>query len=232
MASNKNKFTIPKPIIQCLADMGVLIRFESESACQAFSNTIKKAEYTWVLDVVPAYKAVAIYHNPTFISLPSLANEIASVLKTMEITTPTQQSKVVEVPCCYELGADLEIVAELKNLTTKEVIRLHSETEYCVYAIGFSPGFPYMGYLPKELKGIPRLATPRLKVPAGSIGLTGIQTGIYPEEKPGGWHLIGQTPNLLVDILTQYFAFDIGDIVRFCPISKSTFTKLVGAKLK
>ena len=232
MASTKNKLTIPKPIIQPIADMGILVRFESEPACQAFSNNIKKAAYTWVLDVVPAYKAVAIYHNPAFISLPSLANEIASVLKTREIKTPTQQSKVVEVPCCYELGADLEIVAELKGLTTKEVIRLHSETEYCVYAIGFSPGFPYMGYLPKKLEGIPRLATPRLKVPAGSIGLTGIQTGIYPEQKPGGWHLIGQTPNLLVDILTQYFAFDIGDKVRFSPISKSTFTKLVGAKLK
>ena len=139
---------------------------------------------------------------------------------------------MVEVPCCYQLGADLEIVAELKGLTTKEVIRLHSETEYCVYAIGFSPGFPYMGYLPKELEGIPRLATPRLKVPAGSVGLTGVQTGIYPEQKPGGWHLIGQTPNLLVDILTQYFAFNIGDKVRFSPISNSTFKTLLVAKLK
>lgn len=142
--------------------------------------------------MVPAYKAVAIYHNPAFISLQSLASEIASVLKTKEIKTPTQQFKVVEVPCCYELGADLDIVAELKGLTTKEVIRLHSETEYCVYAIGFSPGFPYMGYLPKELEGVPRLATPRLKVPAGSIGLTGIQTGIYPEENLVGGILSGK----------------------------------------
>lgn len=232
MASTKNKLTSLKPVIQAIADMGILIRFDTEGACQAFSNKIKKAAYTWVLDVVPAYKAVAIYHNPESISLESLIHEITSDLKITEITTPTQQSKVVEVPCCYQLGADLEIVAELKGLTTKEVIRLHSETEYCVYAIGFSPGFPYMGYLPKELEGVPRLATPRLKVPAGSVGLTGIQTGIYPEQKPGGWHLIGQTPNLLVDILTQYFAFDIGDKVRFLPISKSVFKKLVGAKLK
>jgi inhibitor of KinA len=232
MASTKKKLTTPKHIIQSIADMGILIRFDTEVACQAFSNNIKKAAYTWVLDVVPAYKAVAIYHNPESISLESLIHEITSALKITEITTPTQQSKVVEVPCCYQLGADLEIVAELKGLTTKEVIRLHSETEYCVYAIGFSPGFPYMGYLPKELEGVPRLATPRLKVPAGSVGLTGIQTGIYPEQKPGGWHLIGQTPNLLVDILTQYFAFNIGDKVQFSPINKSTFKKLVGAKLK
>ena len=232
MASTKNKLTIPKPIIQPIADMGILVRFENESACQTFSNNIIKAAYTWVLDVVPAYKAVALYHNPDSITLESLIHEITSALKFPEITTATQQSKVVEVPCCYELGTDLEIVTKLKGLTTKEVIRLHSETEYCVYAIGFSPGFPYMGYLPKELEGVPRLATPRLKVPAGSVGLTGIQTGIYPEQKPGGWHLIGQTPNVLVDILTQYFAFNIGEKVQFSPINKSTFKKLVGAKLK
>jgi len=232
MASTKKKSTIPKHSIQPIADMGILVRFENEAACQTFSNNIKKAAYTWVLDVVPAYKAVALYHNPDSITLESLIHEITSALKFPEITTPTQQSKVVEVPCCYELGTDLEIVAKLKGLTTKEVIRLHSETEYCVYAIGFSPGFPYMGYLPKELEGVPRLVTPRLKVPAGSVGLTGIQTGIYPEQKPGGWHLIGQTPNVLVDILTQYFAFNIGEKVQFSPINKSTFKKLVGAKLK
>ena len=232
MASTKNKITSLKPIIQAIADMGILVRFENEQQCQAFSKTVKKSGYSWVLDMVAAYKAVAIYHDPAFASLDFLTTEVKSILKTSEITTSTQQFKMIEVPCCYELGPDLEIVAELKGLTTKEVIRLHSETEYCVYAIGFSPGFPYMGYLPKKLEGVPRLATPRLKVPAGSVGLTGIQTGIYPEQKPGGWHLIGQTPNLLVDILTQYFAFDIGDKVRFLPISKSVFKKLVGAKLK
>ena len=79
MASTKNKLTTPKPIIQPIADMGLLVRFENESACQTFSNNIKKAAYTWVLDVVPAYKAVAIYHNPDSISLQSLANEIASL---------------------------------------------------------------------------------------------------------------------------------------------------------
>lgn len=232
MASNKNKSAAQKPIIQTIADMGILIRFENEIDCQAFSKTIKKLDYPWVLDVVPAYKAVAIYHNPAFASLDFLTTEAKAILKNLERQTPVKTPRMIEVPCCYELGPDLEIVAELKGLTTKEVILLHSETEYCVYAIGFSPGFPYMGYLPKKLEGVPRLATPRLKVPAGSIGLTGIQTGIYPEQKPGGWHLIGQTPNILVDILTQYFAFDIGDKVRFSPISKNVFKKLVGTKLK
>jgi inhibitor of KinA len=232
MTSTKNKLPAQKPIIQAIADMGILIRFENEHDCQAFSKIIKNLGYSWVLDVVPAYKAVAIYHNPAFATLDFLTTEVKAILKNLERQTPVEKFKIIEVPCCYELGPDLEIVAEFKGLTTKEVIRLHSETEYCVYAIGFSPGFPYMGYLPKKLEGVPRLATPRLKVPAGSVGLTGIQTGIYPEQKPGGWHLIGQTPNLLVDILTQYFAFNIGDRVQFSPISKNTFKKLVGTKLK
>lgn len=231
MATSKNILTPDKPTIQLIADMGILVRFENESACQAFFKFIRDAKHQWILDTVPAYKAVAIYHKPTFISLEFLTKEVMAILKTLEITTSNQKFKRLEVPCCYELGPDLEIVAALKNLTTKEVVRLHSESEFCVYAIGFSPGFPYMGYLPKKLEGVPRLATPRLKVPAGSIGITGVQTGIYPEEKPGGWHLIGQTPNLLVDILTQYFAFDIGDKVQFSPISKSSFKKLVGTKL-
>jgi len=231
MASTKNKLTLDKPIIQPIADMGILIRFENESSCQAFFTCILAAKYQWILDTVPAYKAVAIYHKPAFISLGFLINEVKAILKTLEVTTSTQKFKMVEVPCCYELGPDLEIVAELKCLTTKEVIRFHSESEYCVYAIGFTPGFPYMGYLPIELTGVPRLATPRLKVPAGSIGLTGVQTGIYPEEKPGGWHLIGQTPCLLVDLLSDYFAFKIGDKIKFSPINKTSFKKLLGSKL-
>lgn len=231
MGSTKKLPLSQKPKIQPIADMGILVRFENEKECQAFSRTIQLSQKPWIFDVVPAYNTIAIYHNPALIQLKGVIAEIKNLIKTQDEFIHQNASKTLEVPCCYEFGPDLEIVAELKGLTTKEVINLHSETEYCVYAIGFSPGFPYMGYLPKKLEGVPRLPSPRLKVPAGSVGLTGIQTGIYPEQKPGGWHLIGQAPNLLVDIVEQYFAFNIGDRVRFSPISKSTFKKLVGTKL-
>ncbi len=87
------------------------------------------------------------------------------------------------IPCCYELGPDLARVAEQTGRASDGVIRLHAGTEYVVYAIGFCPGFPYLGYLPPELSGVPRLSTPRLRVEAGSVGLTGRQTGIYTEPR-------------------------------------------------
>src|SRR4029077_12105528 len=94
-------------------------------------------------------------------------------------------------------------------------ILLHTSIEYTVYAIGFVPGFPYLGYLPEKLCGVPRLASPRLKVEPGSIGLTGRQTGIYPLPRPGGWNLIGRTPLTIVDVADSYFPLRVGDVVRF-----------------
>ena len=94
---------------------------------------------------------------------------------------------------------DLERVAEHLRLTVAEVIALHSSCDYTVHAIGFAPGFPYLGYLPPPLCGVPRLPAPRLRVEPGSIGLTGRQTGIYPLARPGGWNLIGRTPLVLVE---------------------------------
>ena len=100
----------------------------------------------------------------------------------------------MHIPCHYGRQLNLERVANQLGLTSSEVIRWHSATVYTVYAIGFCPGFPYLGYLPPALTGVPRLATPRLRVEAGSVGLTGRQTAIYTEPRPGGWCLIGQTP--------------------------------------
>jgi inhibitor of KinA len=102
---------------------------------------------------------------------------------------------------------------------------------YTVYAIGFSPGFPYLGYLPEALCGVPRLDAPRVRVDAGSVGLTGRQTGIYPQVRPGGWNLIGRTPLRLVDIADGYFPLRTGDRVRFTRIDESTFQQLKGERL-
>src|SRR5207237_7061161 len=135
------------------------------------------------------------------------------------------------IPCCYELGPDLARVAGQTGLTTGDVIRLHTETEYVVYAIGFCPGFPYLGYLPPPLCGVPRLPAPRLRVEAGSVGLTGRQTGIYTEERPGGWSLIGRTPLTLVDVADGYFPLRTGDRVRFEPINAAVYRELLGKRL-
>ena len=111
------------------------------------------------------------------------------------------------------------------------MIGRHAATEYTVCAIGFCPGFPYLGYLPDALCGVPRLPAPRLRVEAGSVGLTGRQTGIYTEPRPGGWNLIGQTPLELVDVAAGYFPLRTGDRVRFERIDQGEFRRLVGQRL-
>jgi inhibitor of KinA len=117
------------------------------------------------------------------------------------------------------------------GLPADEIIRLHSETEYTVYAIGFCPGFPYLGYLPPALCGVPRLDSPRKQLEAGSVGLTGRQTGIYTEPRPGGWNIIGRTPLELVNVADGYFPLRTGDKVKFTRIDEKEFDRLKGKRL-
>jgi inhibitor of KinA len=131
----------------------------------------------------------------------------------------------VEIPVCYggEFGPDLDEVAALHGITGDRVIDLHTSATYLVYFLGFVPGFAYLGELPKELI-TPRLATPRKKVPRGSVGIAGNQTGVYPFETPGGWRLLGRTP--LAMFRTDHHGLSllsIGDRVRFAPISREQF---------
>jgi len=112
-------------------------------------------------------------------------------------------------------------VCEHTSLAPDDVIRLHSAIEFTVYAVGFVPGFPYLGYLPTELCGVGRLPSPRLRVDPGSVGITGRQTAIYPQASPGGWNLIGRTPLVIVDVATGFFPLNVGDRVALrehrCP---------------
>ncbi|MCI0703802.1 MAG: allophanate hydrolase subunit 1, partial [Planctomycetia bacterium] len=135
------------------------------------------------------------------------------------------------IPVCYEMQLDLPRVCEHTHLSPEEVIELHTATTYTVYAIGFVPGFPYMGYLPKELCGVSRLASPRMRVEPGSVGLTGRQTGIYPLARPGGWNIIGRTPLVIVDVAAGFFPLRVGDTVRFARIDSDEYRKLEGERL-
>jgi inhibitor of KinA len=136
-----------------------------------------------------------------------------------------------EIPVCYEFGPDLPRVAERTGRPSHDIIRLHGSIEYAVFAIGFVPGFPYLGYLPEELCGVPRLDSPRLRVEPGSVGLTGRQTGIYPLPRPGGWNLIGRTPLTIVDVAGGLFPLRVGDRVRFTRIDQKRFQELDGERL-
>jgi inhibitor of KinA len=211
-----------------LGDTGVLAYLPDEAAAQRFAAAARAADLPGRLDVVPAYASVAVFFDPGLTTLAA----VGDALQKLDLADiPEAEPRRHELPCCYEMNLDLARVAEHTGQPADEVIRLHTATEYTVYAIGFCPGFPYLGYLSPELTGVPRLPAPRVRVTPGSVGLTGRQTGVYPLERPGGWNIIGQTPLVLADPAAGYFPLRVGDRVRFLRIDEAEFKRLAGERL-
>lgn len=181
-----------------------------------------------VEDVVPTFTTLAVHYDPARIAgtraVPPhlrLADALAAALAGLDDGATAEPLRTVEIPVCYggEAGPDLEKVAQLHGLSPDEVVRRHAEAGYRVYMVGFVPGFAYLGGLAPEL-ATPRRATPRERVPAGSVGIGGSQTGVYPQDSPGGWWLIGRTPLELFDPGREPAALlSLGDAVRFVPLS-------------
>lgn len=176
----------------------------------------------------PAYASLLIDFDPlrwTHDELAAHVEEITTAPATMgELGTNT-----VSIPVCYggEFGPDLGDVAAHNKLSPEEVIRLHSSATYLVYFLGFSPGFAYMGGLPEVLH-TPRLQTPRTFVNAGTVGIAGSQTGVYPVDSPGGWRLIGRTPVRMFDPdASPPTRLQPGDLVKFTPIDREAFDQMV-----
>lgn len=159
----------------------------------------------------------------------SLLNELLSEIEIQEERSPV----VVDIPVCYEeeYGPDLEVVATINELTPEEVIHIHTGQDYLIYALGFTPGFPYVGGVSEQISA-PRKSTPRLKVPSGSVGIAGNQTGIYPIETPGGWQIIGRTP-LALFLPEQYppTLLEGGQYIRFRRIDREEFSFLRGGSV-
>jgi KipI family sensor histidine kinase inhibitor len=144
---------------------------------------------------------------------------------------PLPQPRLMEIPVSYggECGPDLNDVAEMHGLTAAQAIELHASVVYDVYFLGFVPGFAYLGELPESF-ATPRLAKPRLRVPPGSVGIAGRQTGVYPFATPGGWRLLGRTPIPMFQPDRSGMSFlSIGDRVRFIPISREQFAEMENA---
>src|SRR5262245_58716607 len=213
-----------------MGDGAVLARFSNEAGAMRFAAAVRASALAWSLDVVQAYFTVAVFFDQDCILYRDAAEWLAELRFTgpMEITG---EGQLHHIPCCYEFQLDLERIAQHSGLSADEVVRRHSETVYTVYAIGFCPGFPYLGYLPESLCGVSRLDTPRVRVEAGSIGLTGRQTGIYTEPRPGGWNLVGRTPLELVNVVEGYFPLRTGDRVRFEAIDVARYRELAGTRL-
>ena len=193
-----------------------------------------------VTELVPAYTTVTVFYDPyQAVRAGAPETEIVEWLSRKireRLKNPPKieksKGRAVEVPVCYggEFGPDLGLVAKHTRLSIEEVIKRQSKADYLVYLIGFAPGFPYLGGLPKELI-TPRHAKPRMNVPPGSVGIAGNQTGIYPLDTPGGWNLIGRTPlKLFMPDKNPPVLIRAGDRVKFRVITPEEFVRLEGTR--
>jgi inhibitor of KinA len=200
---------------------------------------LQDAAIPGVIEFAPAYTTVAVFFDPMVVAnaapkpdqardwLTERVREVvaAGADRGRRVRRTKSNTRLVEIPVCYdpEFAFDLEIVADHAQISSREVVDLHSAAEYRVSCIGFVPGFPFLAGLPKELS-TPRRATPRKEIPAGSVAIGGAQTGIYPLRSPGGWNLIGRTPLQLFDPEKTPPAFlRAGDRVRFRAITREEF---------
>jgi inhibitor of KinA len=194
------------------------------------ANAIQAAAIPGVRDVVPTYRSVAIYFDPLRTDTDALLERITHEAETAGPGAVVAGTPV-RIPVCYggELGPDLTQVAAFAKLSPGEVVQLHCGAAYRVFMLGFVPGFAYLGMVDQRI-AMPRRATPRVRVPAGSVGIAGVQTGIYPAETPGGWQLIGRTPVKPFDPSREdAFLMKAGDAVQFYPIDRAEFDRLKGA---
>ena len=189
-------------------DFGNLIDEAINKKVIALFHSLNKEPLPGMIETVPAYSSLAIYYDGFKLKKSAEANQTAYewikaqlVERLQEPLTPMDSlSRLVKIPVCYEkeFGLDLEEIAEQKNITVEEIIRIHLSKTYRVYMLGFLPGFPYMGETDEQIK-MPRKMQPRHRVEAGSVGIAGRQTGIYPLASPGGWQIVGRTPLKLFD---------------------------------
>lgn len=189
---------------------------------------LQRAQIAGVLETVPTYRSLLVIFDPLVLSRRALQQRICELLAQPHAELSPVPHRVVTVPVCYggEFGPDIAFVAAHNQLSEEEVIAAHSAGVYRVYMLGFTPGFAYLGGMSQRL-ATPRLATPRVKIPAGSVGIAGAQTGIYPIESPGGWQLIGRTPLRLFDAQAQHpFLFAAGDELRFVRVSREEYGRI------
>lgn len=199
----------------------------------ALQQTIAKNNFKGFIETVPAYNSLAIFYDIIIIKKNyTIATTAFDFVKAfteniLQQTTATATNEKITIPIpVYYNGEDLETVATQHNISIEDVIAIHTSKIYRVFMIGFLPGFAYMGKVDKRI-ATPRLSSPRTSVPAGSVGIAGFQTGIYPIQSPGGWQLIGQTPIKIFDAQKDKpCLLTAGDMVQFIAITKNDFKKL------
>ena len=180
-----------------MVTLGGSVDREVNRRVHACVRRIARSAWPEVIDIVPAYSSFAVHYDPLRLSSAELTDRVRDVLRDVPAGDAAMEGPLLTIPVRYD-GPDLEAVADATGRSVEEVIELHSGITYHVYMMGFAPGFAYLGDLDPALH-LPRHATPRTRVPRGSVGIAGAQTAVYPVETPGGWHLLGTTDLVLFD---------------------------------
>lgn len=214
-------------------DSSLLIEFGQEISPKinekitATVQLMKEQHIEGVVDIIPAFCSLLINYDPRVISYDELKGRMQGLVK-VDVKAEAGKKRVFEIPVCYggEYGPDLGNIAEHAKLTEEEVIKIHSSRDYLIYMLGFLPGFTYLGGLDERIH-TPRLANPRVKISAGSVGIGGSQTGIYPLDSPGGWQLMGMTPVKTYDPEREVpILVEAGDYIRFVPVTEEEYLRI------
>ena len=225
----------PEGDAELLIVIGREIRPEINRRVTRAVQRIRQAKIPGVLDLIPAFASLLVQYDPVRIGWSQIRDRIEKALEAGGAESGTEKLRVTEIPVCYggEYGPDLENIAAHAGLPASEVIRIHTGRDYLIYMMGFLPGFPYLGNLDVRLH-TPRRKEPRISIPAGSVGIGGAQTGIYPLTSPGGWHILGLTPVKLYDPDAEDpVLLRSGDVIRFRSVSEEEFREIeeAGGKL-
>ena len=193
-------------------------------------NNLKASIGCFIIDLIPSYASLLIIYDSLLTDHYLMKLEIEKSLKKIVSTESSNNGTLVELPVYYspESGPDLQSLSKLVGVSTREIIDLHQSIDYRVYAMGFAPGFAYLGEIDSRIAA-PRLQTPRLKVPAGSVAIADRQTAVYPCQSPGGWNLIGLCPEPMFDMAkTPPTPIKVGDRVRFQQVTRREYMALGG----
>ena len=209
------------------AEFGNEISEKINTEIRAFNILLNKSGIRGIVETVPTYRSLMIHYDPEIISYRALMSRLKGLTKQLD-SAELPPSEVLEIPVLYggEMGPDLDFVAEHAGISKEEVVKIHTSVPYLIYMLGFTPGFTYLGGMSDKIE-TPRLKQPLVKIPAGSVGIAGKQTGVYPIDSPGGWQLIGRTPVRMYDpdretpILPQ-----AGQYIQFVSIDQAEFDRI------
>lgn len=210
-----------------LMEFGKEISPEINRKIAATVQLMREQHIEGVVDVIPAFSSLLVNYDPRIIRYEKMKERLENLAK-IDIKAGNETRKIFEIPVLYggEYGPDLANIASHAGLSEEEVIRIHSSRDYLIYMLGFLPGFCYLGGLDERIH-TPRLPNPRLKIRAGSVGIGGSQTGIYPLDSPGGWQLMGMTPVKTYDPGRDIpILVEAGNYIRFVPIDEPEYQRI------